>query len=159
MRTWAVEHTLIISFAAPGGGTILLNSPFLSRGVGTNNVFLAWRSKENTTYSRTQIPRSMSCHTAPQRLHDFTKPFILTLKIWDRQYFCLLYISKSIFLHPPTNNTYSHDNSYNFLFVCEHFILVYNLLFLRDIIGLVYKSKTSSNSAFGIIFEIVLHEH
>lgn len=38
--TWEVAHFLKMSLVAPGGGVILLNSPVLSRGVGTNNVFL-----------------------------------------------------------------------------------------------------------------------
>lgn len=45
--TWEVAHFLKMSLVAPGGGVILLNNPVLSRGVGTNNVFLLFKKKIN----------------------------------------------------------------------------------------------------------------
>lgn len=49
--TWEVAHFLSMSLVAPGGGVILLNSPVLSRGVGTSSVFLLFAGKDNYTES------------------------------------------------------------------------------------------------------------
>lgn len=49
--TWEVAHFLSMSLVAPGGGVILLNSPVLSRGVGTSSVFLLFAGKDNQLHS------------------------------------------------------------------------------------------------------------
>lgn len=46
--TWEVAHFLSMSLVAPGGGVILLNSPVLSRGVGTSSVFLLFEGKRQS---------------------------------------------------------------------------------------------------------------
>lgn len=50
--TWEVAHFLSMSLVAPGGGVILLNSPVLSRGVGTSRVFLLFEGKDNQLHSK-----------------------------------------------------------------------------------------------------------
>lgn len=53
--TAEVAHFLSMSFVAPGGGVILLNNPVLSRGVGTNNVFLLFKKKDSELQNETGI--------------------------------------------------------------------------------------------------------